>query len=145
MDVLPTVFGCYDWAWTQEFRRQCSGTDALAGDTDDAFVIAQRSGRPCEEDTSSLYALTTSKWRYHLLDGEGHWLFDRTADPYELRDCAASQPEAVRELQELAANAIADMEARYASWGSEEGRGAQLDEKTRRELESLGYTGGTED
>ena len=104
MDVLPIVFGRYDWPWARECRSQFSGVDLLAVGALERPILSQRSNRACEGDDSSLFALTTPEWRYHLRSDGKERLFERFADPYELCDCTNARSGVVRGLASSRSN-----------------------------------------
>lgn len=82
---------------------------------------------------SPLQGLTTERWRY--IRTTKPELYDLTADPGELENLAASRPDVVEKLE-------AELSAFEKRLERRIGSDVPISEQERRELESLGYTGG---
>jgi hypothetical protein len=88
--------------------------------------------------------LTTERWKlfeiHHRGDGIRHLLFDLAADPFELTDVSARQPEVVAQLAAELASAFEQQRQR----GNRLRKGEALatgpaDPRLREQLEALGY------
>jgi arylsulfatase len=146
VDVFPTVLGQLEVRWAQPFLEQARGVDVLAPGFEERAVLSQRSGRDCGEVGGPLYALTTPDWRYHFFSSQEELLFDRRADPHELRNAAADSPAQAQTLRQQTLRLVAELEQHGQRLMTEEPGPLQLDPQLRREMEALGYMGdGSED
>lgn len=77
-------------------------------------------------------SLTTSQWKY--VSSTKPELFDRVADPGELRNLNAAKPAVAQRMRKK-------LEARYESMLSGEASAVAMDDAATRRLEALGYLG----
>jgi len=141
VDVLPTALPRVDAELAQRFAEQATGTDVLAEGFRPRALLSRRTGRPGRDGAGPLYALTTPEWRLLHELHQADQLFDRTRDPFELRDQAAARPEVTEALRRETAALIGAQTARAAELGTADpATAAPLDRELLRQLEALGYT-----
>jgi arylsulfatase A-like enzyme len=101
VDVIPTLLGRLPASPLSALLTQASGRDVLAPGARSLPVLSQDTGRERAADEQR-YALTTERWKFFRADqrsgGVRHLLFDREADPYELRDVSADHPDVTASL-----------------------------------------------
>ncbi len=130
VDLLPTFQECLGLKATPKLTGR-SLKPALAGD----FLVP----RSCYAETDIPFlehnwapqrCLVTEDWKY--IRSPRPEIYDLSRDPAELDNLADSQPERVREMEQLLADVESRMPARAA-------RDANLSPAERRSLASLGY------
>lgn len=149
VDVLPTALGALWRAGGPAFQplfAQASGRDVLAEDGR-TVVVSQDTGRDRENDEYR-YAITTDRWKYLRIEqGDGgirHELYDLTADPFELRDVALEHPDRVATFGDLLEETLAGQRARADAFrDGKPPETREMSAELARELEALGYAGGT--
>ena len=145
IDVFPTVLRQLEPSWAGTFIKQARGVNVLAPDFHERPVLAQRSARDCGEHGGPLYALTSEQWRYHYTPDKPELLFDRFADPHELRNVSGSSPGPSEKMRLQTLELTAQLKKRGESLGSEDASPIRLDPVLRREMELLGYLAGSSD
>jgi len=148
IDVFPTVLGRmrpFKTPLAQRFLEQASGVDVLAEGFVPRAVFAQRTGREVADDPGAMYALTTPEWKFIYEEDQPERLFDRTgADPHELVNLAAQDPELTARARAQLFESMLEQSRRGALF-DEQGPSEDLDPTLLRELQELGYMGGTPD
>lgn len=138
-DVLATLIPRLGVPAFESLLAQTSGRDALAPDAAPRPVVSQDTGRHLEQP-GYRFALTTPHWKYiETVEGKEQ-LYDRSTDPYELRDVSGSHPEVAGELRALLAAARSAQQERGASLrAGETPPPQQADPELIRQLCALGY------
>jgi arylsulfatase A-like enzyme len=147
IDVFPTVMArMQPWATplAARFADQASGVDVLAPGFTPRAVFAQRTGREVAEDPGAMYALTAPEWKLILEEGLPERLFDRRADPHELVNLASEDPEAVERAREELLASMREQTLRGGRFGEQVQQG-EVEPELLKELQELGYMGGTPD
>jgi arylsulfatase len=95
VDVIPTLLGRLPASALAGLLPQASGRDVLAPGARSLPLLSQDTGRE-RAGAEYRWALTTDRWKYFRVEqpdgGVRQQLFDRGADPFELRDVAAQHP-----------------------------------------------------
>jgi arylsulfatase A-like enzyme len=91
-----------------------------------------------------MYALTTPEWKLILEEGVPDRLFDRRVDPHELVNLANEDPRTADSAREELLAAMREQTQRGGRFGAE-GPAGELDPLLLKELQELGYMGGTPD
>lgn len=138
MDVFPTVLARYNLPWAETFVRQGSGVNVLSAEFKERPILTQRSGRECGEYGGSLFALTTPRWRFHYTPEKPALLFDRQADPHELRDESGNESLVTEQLRHETLSFVKRLETRGEKLRTET-REPLLDEQLKAEMAALGY------
>lgn len=102
--------------------QEISGSDCYAMSDDPLLELG----------CSPIRSLATSEWKY--IRSTEPELYDLTADPHELKNLAAEQPERLAELESRLASLEKNMRRRSSA-------DVQLSPREQRALESLGYLG----
>ncbi|MCA9027446.1 MAG: sulfatase-like hydrolase/transferase [Planctomycetaceae bacterium] len=132
VDILPTVLAFLDIE--PETAVTISGRSLSA-----AMQGSNIEPRVCYSESKSLYhafgwapleSVTKEDWKYIKTTREE--LYDLKGDPNELNNLAESQPDQLREMQELFIHVQQNMNVRAAG-------NVELSENERRKLETLGY------
>ena len=146
IDVFPTMLGRlrpFRTPLVARFLEQSTGVDVLAPGFEPRPVFAQRTGREVADDPGTMYALTAPEWKFVSEESQPDRLFDRTADPHELVDLAGERPELARKAREALEAAMLEQTTRGALF--ESGSPSEHDGDLLRQLQELGYMGGSED
>jgi arylsulfatase A-like enzyme len=147
IDLFPTVMARmqpFATPLAQRFLEQATGVDVLAPDFVPRPIFAQRTGREVANDPGAMYALTTPEWKLILEEGVADRLFDRRVDPHELVDLANQDPRTAEAAREELLAAMREQTLRGGRFGAE-GEPGELDPLLLKELQELGYMGGTPD
>jgi arylsulfatase len=101
VDVIPTLLGRLPASPLGALLAQASGRDVLAPGARSQPVPSQDTGRE-RPGAEFRWALTTDRWKYFRVEqpdgGVRQQLFDRGADPFELRDVSDRHPEVMQPL-----------------------------------------------
>jgi arylsulfatase A-like enzyme len=146
LDIVPTVM---DYLRRPELAANCRGRSLMPlieGEplTDDMRVTAGRHNkkkyyRPYKETRGDV----------NIVVRQGHWkgiwnaewdrmeLYDLQSDPGETTDSSAENPELAQTMRAFAQSQLAQCQA--VAMEPVSGKGDDLDEETRRQLETLGY------
>ena len=143
MDVFPTVLGVMKPGWASSYVDQATGRDVLGADFVERPVLARRSLRDCGEFGGPLFSLTTPDWRYHYFSADKELLFGRASDPFELHDVAGSNAAVAGELRRQTLELVAKYEKHRTEVGVDASGAVQLDPALQRQMESIGYLGGS--
>ncbi len=144
IDILPTAVTLAGATLpSDELLLQAHGHAALAEDFEERPVFSMSPPKRGE------FSLSTARWRLIRRKGGESELYDLEADPFELHDVAAAQPDITDRLATLLRQSIAEQKRRH-SW-YHDGKAVTDDlseeerERLRRELEAIGYTEGDDD
>ena len=140
IDVLPTVCGLLE----------ISPDDGVEGENLAAYCVYEdepphERGLYCESLTPTVYrcnpllGLIAGDWK--LIHTTRPELYRLSQDPHELKDVADEYPVRVRTLEEQ----LIEMVEASSQASSPGEHGAEIDQQTLRQLQSLGYVGGTVD
>jgi len=137
VDILPTLFALADLPGGGRLLSQASGRDVLGDTGAETPLFTVTNERHLKPGVRAEYALRRGAWKYVLRLGADDALFDLVADPFELRDRLADEPERAAKLRaELAALVEAQL-ARGATLGA--GREGADSSDELDELRALGY------
>ncbi len=142
VDIWPTALAFLDLPGKDRWLTQTSGRNAADSGAVPRPAFSRTSLRQDRLGYTPLSALTTERWKYLRADAGVESLFDRRDDPHELQSVDARRPEVTQKLREELSALVATHRARALELQA--GRTAPVDEKTRRELEQLGYAGDEE-
>lgn len=105
IDLLPTALARAQPELAAKLVAQGDARDLLAEGGAREFVLTQRTKRDnARNDPGPIYAWRSAEWTYVHRPQLSDYLFDRKADPLELENLTAKQPE---RAAELAARALA--------------------------------------
>ena len=141
IDVFPSLEKHLPALAGDPFWGQVSGEDVLSGGAGERMLISCSSARRrTEKEPFQVYCLTGERWKYvHHAYGERE-LFDLQSDPHELENLFSERQAMAAAMAESLATALRKCrEKRYALYAGALPETEQIDEKTRRELKSLGY------
>jgi len=151
-DIVPTLLGrlgpAADEAGLSAFLETALGRDVLVPGAGEQPILSQDTGRDRGLDFFR-YALTARGFKYFRIEHDDgrleERLFDLGADPYELRDVAATFDEVLADMRERTADEIAARRARgEALRGGAARTRAAADPELVRQLCALGYMEGDE-
>ena len=95
-DLIPTLLGRLDVPALAPLLAQSSGRDVLKENLPPRAVVSQETGRLRGADEFR-YALTEDRWKLVYIERKGgagqSLLFDLEADPFELADVSAREPQ----------------------------------------------------
>ncbi|MEM1448250.1 MAG: sulfatase [Planctomycetota bacterium] len=133
-DLAPTLLHVLDLPGTDAFLEQVTGVNRFAPTVShaDLRILAHTSPRLAEGEDLG-FSLRAGKWKLHRDAGGEASLYDLDADPDELTDIAAEQPDVVAKL-------AAELDAQLARARGEV-RTEEASDDARSALESLGYGG----
>lgn len=149
LGTMPTVIPLLGLSGAEAFLRASTGTDLLASPQPET-VFSRDTGR--ERGVVLVrYTLTGERWKYFRIEhADGRVteeLYDLRADPYELEDVAAANPDVCEQWRED----LLAQRAEFRRRGDELRGGGEtlgpMDPELERELQSLGYgdSGGSGD
>jgi arylsulfatase A-like enzyme len=134
IDVVPTLLGLAPALADDAFRRQCQGSDLLVAGVEPRPHFGMAPAR------RGLLSYATTRWRLHVRPDGAPLLFDLEADPFELEDVAAREPEIVERMHKALAAEVARQRRREEIHAAGSASGATApDPKHLEELEKLGY------
>lgn len=142
IDVFPTLLARLELTCAEVFLAQSSGVDVLAPDFELRPVFGQSTERMAVYGQEQAYVLVRGRWKYLRVGGGPAQLFDLEADPHELRDVAAEEPEFLAQLEHELYGMLAAQKARSEELGK--GEAVELDPATLQALRDLGYLGDEE-
>ncbi len=127
IDIAPTILEALGLEPEETFRGV-------------SLMPAIRNDEPVRDHFSVQNSARTAQWKYLEL-GKMQMVYDIASDPGELDNLAESQPNRLRQMQQLAARLSAQDRKAYQDFiaGVEAGEEVVLDEKVKEELRSLGY------
>jgi len=143
-DVAPTVLGRSGARWAPRLAAQATGRDVLAPGWKERPLLAQRSARDCGPEAGADFVLLLPGWRLHRTVDAAPLLFARPTDPHELRDLSAERSALASSLDDIARRLAGLLAARGDELGPVTGAGADVTDEQARQLEALGYAGGSQ-
>ncbi|MBM4014717.1 MAG: hypothetical protein FJ293_07120 [Planctomycetes bacterium] len=138
IDVVPTLAGAVSGLVPPDFLEQLRGQDLLAADYSPQPVFS------FAVEAFGLDAVTRGQWKLIRKPGGTVELFDHAADPFELKNVAAKQPDLAGELVALLDEEKRGQLARAKRHRAQAAAAAALDPALARELAELGYGAGGE-
>lgn len=100
IDLLPTALARSQPEMAAKLVAQGDGLDLLADGASREYVLTQRTRREnARNDPGPMYAWRSADWTYVHRPQLTDYLFDRRADPRELENLFAKQPERAAELK----------------------------------------------
>jgi arylsulfatase A-like enzyme len=141
VDAFPTLLGLLGTPWP-DLLEQFSGVDVLAEGFEPRPVFAQRETIELSDRHihGYSYVLSTDRWKLvHELEGRDH-LYDLAADPHELQDRSADEPDVVAALRRQLLDVFARQREKGEALGEPDAPEApQMDPDQLDALRSLGY------
>ncbi len=138
-DVLPTLLGQAESLPFQELLSQSSGADVMSQAGEGPGILSLEVRKNVEEEARVV--LTTSRWKL-IHDPEGpDVLFDREADPFELKDVLEAHPAVADRLSSQLQEQLATQRERGAELRPSDASEEAMDPALLEELRALGYTG----
>jgi arylsulfatase A-like enzyme len=135
VDLVPTLLGRIGRPAPAAWPGPLSGIDVLAKRPVERAIFAQSSAKLRQHGRA--VALVRGAWRYHREIGGAEHLFDLAADPFELDDRAATEPQRLAAMRAEADRLETAQRANGRALGA--GGTAPLDPAVRGQLEALGY------
>ncbi len=132
LDLWPTLFALAPELRDEGFAQQCRGSDVLASGFEPRPIFGMAARQ------NDVEALTAGRWKLLRAPRGVVHLFDLDADPFELADVSAQQPEIVARLSKLL-DAEVSRQKQAGALRRKGAAAAVVDPKVLEELRALGY------